>query len=214
MSALPSHDLPRRFILYLTPSLIISALATSCYAQPHRAPSAPLGDHSTPHERADPMTRDAPPPSVHPLRATLRARHTSDLPTLNELSEIKGYDRGLMWLTLFGSPLQIRSRASRLLGEVESDEALALLLDRAQHAQRASLRASALRGLKSALARLTPTDPRHAQIIEVGHVASRSGDRRLQEAGRALSEQVSQPTSSTSARPATPSIGAPRVDDD
>ncbi len=134
------------------------------------------------------LVRSDPPPRLELLRKALSARHSSALPSHAHIKKIDESERGLMWLGLYGNPLNIRVRALSVLGELSSDDSLQMLLQSVGMAKRPSLKAAALRALKGRLAGLSPTDPRRAQIIAIARQAAHSSDRRIAESVRALGE--------------------------
>ena len=122
-------------------AVMISAVTIGCSVP--RASSAPSVQ----------LSPQDPPASVEELKPLLSARHSRDVPAMAGLSHIEGHDVGLLWLARYGNPLAVRARALRLLGELPTDDALDVLMERAAELNRPSVRAAAIKATSAHLRR-------------------------------------------------------------
>ena len=147
-------------------SLIISTVMIGCGMS--RASLAQSGQ----------LSPETPPASVEELKPLLSARHSRDVPSMKRLSQIEGHDVGLIWLARYGNPLAMRARALKLLGELPTDVALDVLMERAAELNRPSVRAAAIKATSSPLRR-TSGARRAALIALIKRSDSPSAPRRV-----------------------------------
>lgn len=127
--------------------LIPAILVMACQAGPSEPLDAPTGDAEGESERAS-VEPGTVPADLDTITSLLKARHTEDLPSAEQLARYPSAEASLQQLAQHGDTMLIRTRALLLLRHFHSDATGVLLLDILADAQaHPALRAAAVSGL-------------------------------------------------------------------